>query len=76
MGAVNSTILPLGTDAPDFSLPDPSGTVHSLDELARGAPALVVVFLSNHCPYVRRVASGTPDVTSVDLTHLAPPIRA
>lgn len=50
-----STMSPLGTAAPDFALPDPTGRVHALAELA-AAPALVVVFLSNHCPYVRHVA--------------------
>ena len=54
MVAVNSTMLPLGTVAPDFSLPDPSGAVHSLSDAA-GAPAAVVMFLSNHCPYVRHL---------------------
>ncbi len=50
-----STMLALGTSAPDFSLSDPEGEVHSLADLA-AAPALVVAFLSNHCPYVRHVA--------------------
>jgi len=54
MVAVNSTMLPLGTVAPDFSLPDPTGAVHSLADAA-GAPATVVMFLSNHCPYVRHL---------------------
>lgn len=56
MVAVNSTMLPLGTEAPPFALPDPSGTVHTLDELAGDAPALLVMFLSNHCPYVKHIA--------------------
>ena len=54
MVAVNSTMLPLGTVAPDFSLPDPSGALHSLAE-ADGAPATVVMFMSNHCPYVKHL---------------------
>ena len=54
MVAVNSTMLPLGTVAPAFSLPDPSGAVHSLAD-AHGAPATVVMFLSNHCPYVQHL---------------------
>ena len=56
MVSVNSTMLPLGTVAPPFALPDPSGHVHRLDDLATGASALLVVFLSNHCPYVKHVA--------------------
>ncbi|MFM7063273.1 MAG: thioredoxin family protein [Actinomycetes bacterium] len=54
MVAVNSTMLPLGTVAPPFSLPDPSGVLHSLADAA-GAPATLVMFLSNHCPYVQHL---------------------
>lgn len=51
---VTSTMLPLGTKAPTFSLPDPEGRAWSLDDFA-DAPALLVMFLCNHCPYVRHV---------------------
>jgi thiol-disulfide isomerase/thioredoxin len=37
--------------APSFALPDPEGKVHSLDDFA-GAPALLVVFICPHCPFV------------------------
>jgi peroxiredoxin len=53
--AVPSTMLPLGTHAPDFSLPDPTGAMHSRDELA-GEKGLLVVFACNHCPYVQHLA--------------------
>ena len=56
MVSVNSTMLPLGTAAPAFSLPDPAGRVHDLDAIAADAPALVVMFLSNHCPYVQHLS--------------------
>lgn len=49
-----STMLPLGTIAPDFSLPDTEGGVVSLDDFA-DAPALLVIFMCNHCPYVKHV---------------------
>lgn len=49
--AATSTMLPLGTEAPDFALPDLDGTIHRRDDFA-GAPALVVAFICNHCPYV------------------------
>lgn len=52
-----STMLPLGTPAPDFRLPDPEGRTVSLDEF-RQAPALLVVFMCNHCPYVRHIRTG------------------
>jgi peroxiredoxin len=57
MVAVNSTMLPLGTKAPDFRLPDPSGKVHSLADF-KNAPALLVIFMCNHCPYVKHVRDG------------------
>lgn len=52
--AVPSTMLPLGTTMPEFSLPDTSGTVFSSSSL-QGKPA-VIVFMCNHCPYVKLVA--------------------
>ena len=55
MAATASTMLPLGTLAPDFHLPDTAGRVVSRDDFA-GCPALLVMFLCNHCPYVRHVA--------------------
>ena len=52
--AEQSTMLPLGTVAPKFELPDPSGKIFSSSDFA-GAPALLVVFMCNHCPYVKHV---------------------
>jgi peroxiredoxin len=51
MSLTPSTMLPLGTPAPDFRLPDTDGKIVTLDDF-RDAPALLVVFLCNHCPYV------------------------
>lgn len=50
-----STMLPLDVKAPHFSLPDTEGRTVSLDDFA-GAPALMVVFMCNHCPYVKHVS--------------------
>lgn len=61
MVAVNSTMLALGTPAPDFRLPQPDGKVVTLSEL-RGAPALLVAFICNHCPYVKHIRSGLAQV--------------
>ena len=44
-------MLPLGTRAPHFALPDTEGHLVTLED-ARGAPALLVMFICNHCPYV------------------------
>jgi peroxiredoxin len=55
--AVPSQMLALGTKMPAFSLPDTvtSRTVSSA-ELA-GKPS-VVIFICNHCPYVKRIRDG------------------
>ena len=45
-----STMLPLGSTAPDFSLPNVDGTSVSLSDFS-GRP-LIVVFMCNHCPFV------------------------
>jgi peroxiredoxin len=55
MAATASTMLPLATAAPDFHLPDSAGRFVSRDDYA-GSPALLVMFLCNHCPYVQHVA--------------------
>lgn len=52
--ALLSLMVPLGTPAPDFALDDLSGTKVRLDDFAT-APALLVSFLCNHCPYVRHI---------------------
>jgi peroxiredoxin len=51
-------MLALGTPAPPFSLPDAvSGRTVSLEDF-REAPALLVAFICNHCPFVRHIADG------------------
>lgn len=55
--AVESTMIALGTPAPAFELPDPTGGLVRLTDFD-SAPALVMVFMCNHCPYVQRVAGG------------------
>jgi thiol-disulfide isomerase/thioredoxin len=55
MALTPSTMLPLGTPAPDFSLPDTvSGETLALAEL-KSDKATVIMFICNHCPYVRHV---------------------
>jgi peroxiredoxin len=62
MVSVNSTMLDLGTRAPAFALADPDGRVTRLDDLA-GAPGLLVVFLCNHCPYVKHIGTSLGTLT-------------
>jgi peroxiredoxin len=50
-------MLPIGTVAPDFRLPDTNGKFVSLEDF-KHAPALVVVFMCNHCPYVKLIREG------------------
>lgn len=54
MAETPSTMLPLGTSAPDFKLPDPSGKVTSLSDF-KNAPTLLVAFICNHCPFVKHI---------------------
>ena len=50
-----STMLPLGTTAPTFSLPNVDGRILGLDDVT-GERGTVVMFICNHCPFVKHVA--------------------
>ena len=50
-----STMLPLGTQAPDFSLINTDSQKVSLSDFS-GKPALLVMFICNHCPFVKHIA--------------------
>ena len=56
MALTPSTMLPLGTPAPDFRLPSTGGKTVSLADF-KGRP-LLVVFMCNHCPYVKHIRAG------------------
>ncbi|MFA6241838.1 MAG: thioredoxin family protein [Candidatus Hydrogenedentales bacterium] len=57
MSLTPSTMIPLGTPAPDFSLPDTvTGKTVSLNDF-KDSKALLVMFVCNHCPYVKHVAA-------------------
>ncbi len=51
MARTLSTMLELGTHAPQFSLPDTTGTLVSRDDF-KDTKGLLVIFMCNHCPYV------------------------
>lgn len=50
-------MLPLGTKAPEFRLPDTTGKLVSTADFKK-SPALLVVFMCNHCPYVKHIRAG------------------
>jgi peroxiredoxin len=54
MAQTPSTMIKLGSATPDFSLPDTSGKLVSLRDFAH-APALLVMFICNHCPFVKHI---------------------
>jgi peroxiredoxin len=55
MSATPSTMLELGTKAPDFELLDPmTGKSLSLERI-QSDQATVIMFICNHCPYVKHV---------------------
>lgn len=63
MAYTESNMLPLGTKAPGFALPDAvSGKIVNLHDVAIGSRATVVMFLCNHCPYVLYV---NPEIVRV-----------
>jgi peroxiredoxin len=58
-----STMLPLGTPAPDFKLMNVDGREVALADFA-GKPALLVMFMCNHCPFVIHVAEELARLSS------------
>lgn len=67
MAVTASKMLTLGTSAPNFSLPDTEGNIVSLADFEE-SPALLVIFMCNHCPFVKHVLS--------DLVRLAKEYQA
>jgi peroxiredoxin len=61
-------MLELDTPAPAFTLPDPSGTPHGFDDHPN-AKGYLVVFLCNHCPFVKHIASQLGDLCRVYQGH-------
>lgn len=54
MALLNSLPLPLGTPSIPFTLPDPDGNTHSLQDYA-DRKVLVIIFMCNHCPYIKAI---------------------
>ena len=61
MALTPSTMLPLGTPAPDFSLPATDGSLVSLSSF-KNNKLLVVAFICNHCPFVKHIRAQLAQV--------------
>lgn len=61
MVSVNSTMMPLGSTMPSFELPDAAGQTYSSTN-SSGTP-LLVMFICNHCPYVKHIRPRLAEVT-------------
>ncbi|HYD48768.1 MAG TPA: thioredoxin family protein [Terriglobales bacterium] len=57
MAETPSRMVALGTQAPSFRLPNIDGRLVGLEDFAE-APALLVMFLCNHCPFVKHIRAG------------------
>lgn len=60
MAAMQQPVCDFGWKAPSFRLPDADGTIHTLDSV-KGPKGLLVMFICNHCPYVRAVIDRLVD---------------
>lgn len=58
MAAVESTMLDLGTIAPEFTLPSVTGGSLSLNDYSKKAKGTVIAFICNHCPFVIHINQG------------------
>jgi peroxiredoxin len=56
-------MLPLGTKAPDFSLVNVDGRTVSLADF-KDSPTLLVIFMCNHCPFVKHLAGALASFTA------------
>ncbi|PCK07473.1 MAG: thioredoxin family protein [Alteromonadaceae bacterium] len=61
MAAIESTMMPLTSIAPAFSLPDTEGKTVSLNDAA-GKQGTVILFICNHCPYVKHIAPALAEL--------------
>jgi peroxiredoxin len=61
MALMHSTMVPLGTPAHDFFLPGTDGKTYSLASF-ESSKVLVIIFMCNHCPYVKAVLQRLIDI--------------
>jgi len=60
MSLTPSTMLDLGTKAPEFSLSEPGGKTWSISDFQKDS-SLLVIFMCNHCPYVVHIREALSD---------------
>ena len=58
MARTPSVMIPLGTPIPVFTLPDTVSGIDFASESLEGAPVTVIMFICNHCPFVKHVNTG------------------
>lgn len=63
MALTPSKMLPLGTQASEFSLPDFEGRLVTLSEI-KNKKAFLVMFICNHCPYVKHIRKELAQLTT------------
>ena len=63
MALTPSNMLPLGTLAPDFKLPDTDGNFVTLNHFPK-PKGYLVMFICNHCPYVVHLKKHLAQTTS------------
>jgi peroxiredoxin len=68
MALLHSTMVPLGTATIDFRLPGIDGTEYSLDNFVENK-VLVIIFMCNHCPYVKAVIQRLIDLQEATLSQ-------
>jgi peroxiredoxin len=68
MALLHSTMVPLGTATIDFKLPGIDGTEYSLDLFTENK-VLVIIFMCNHCPYVKAVIQRLIDLQEETLSQ-------
>ncbi len=68
MALLHSTMVPLGTAAIDFKLPGIDGVKYSLDTFV-DSKVLVIIFMGNHCPYVKAVIQRLIDLQEDTLSQ-------
>ena len=69
MSLTPSNMIPLGTEAPNFSLYDTTtGQIKNLDDL-KGEKATIVMFICNHCPYVKHIQTQIVQVANIYLNR-------